>query len=153
MAEAWLPGLPRRTLGTVRRLVAGCILATSLGFHGVAGATTTRWFQPIMLLPKAVIHTTRCILYAESRSTFTNPNLGDTNPYQFGPFQFTPVLWNRWAWVAGVGSKTASWYLGSTALNAVTIPAYRASLRQQAKVFAVVARYDGTWPWTAYDRC
>jgi hypothetical protein len=93
------------------------------------------------------------VLYRESRSTFAHPNLGDTNPYQFGPFQFTPILWNRWAWVAGVGHKTASWFLGSQSLEAVTIPAFRSTLRQQALVFATVDRYDGIWPWTNYDGC
>ena len=117
----------------------------------VQSSASQRWFQPLLSLPNQP--TIRCILHAESRSTLAHPNLGDTNPYQFGPFQFTPILWNRWSWVPGVGRKTSSWYLGSASLNAVTIPAYRATLYQQAKVFATVARYDGLGMWTNFDAC
>ena len=81
------------------------------------------------------------------------PNRRAGTLFQFGPFQFTTILWNRWAWVAGVGRKTASWYLGSQSLNAVTIPAYQATLLQQAKVFATVDRYDGLAMWTNWDGC
>ena len=110
-----------------------------------------RWFDPIVGLRNQP--TIRCILYAESRSTLAHPNLGDTNPYQFGPFQFTPILWDRWAWVAGVGARTSSWFLGTTSLGAVSIPAFHATLYQQALVFATVARNDGLGPWTAFDGC
>ncbi len=133
----------------MRRFVAALVVAASLGLSSVAGAVS--WFHPLIHLPHQ--STIRCILYAESRSTFLRPNKTDLNPYQFGPFQFTPILWNRWSWVAGVGRKTSSWYLGSQSLNAVTIPAFKATLAQQARVFAVVARYDGYGMWTNFDGC
>lgn len=129
-------------------LISFCLTSVA---SASAGASPPPWFQPILSLPDQSI--IRCILHAESRSTLARPNLTDTDPYQFGPFQFTPILWNRWAWVSGVGNKTASWYLGSQSLNAVTIPAFRATLFQQAKVFATVARNDGLGMWTRFDQC
>jgi hypothetical protein len=111
----------------------------------------SKWYEPLLRLPSR--STIVCILEAESKSTMAHPNLKDRNPYQFGVFQFTPILWNRWSWVAGVGRKTASWYLGSLSLDAVTIPAYRATLNQQAKVFATVVRNDGYGMWTRFDGC
>jgi hypothetical protein len=113
--------------------------------------SASMWYQPLMNLPQQP--TIRCILKAESQSTEARPNLTDTNQYQYGPFQFTTILWNRWSWVAGVGRKTSSWFLGSIALNAVTIPAHRATLRQQARVFATVVRNDGYGMWTNFDGC
>lgn len=131
--------------------MAAVALTVALGSS--AGASSTRWFQPIMRLSDKGVATTRCILWAESRSTLKRPNMGDPNPFQFGPFQFTTILWNRWSWVAGVGHKTSSWFLGTLSLSAVTIPAYRATLRQQALVFVTVVRHDGFSPWTNYDGC
>lgn len=110
-----------------------------------------RWFEPLLNLPNRSIII--CILYAESRSTLAHPNLGDTNPYQYGPFQFTPILWNRWSWVAKVGTKSRTWHLGTLDINAVTIPAYRATLYQQAAVFSVVVKHDGFTMWTRFDGC
>ena len=129
--------------------MAALVVVASLGLSSVASAA--RWFHPLIHLANQ--STIRCILNAESRSTFLHPNLTDLNPYQFGPFQFTPVLWNRWSWVAGVGRKTSSWYLGSQSLNAVTIPAFKATLAQQAQVFATVVKYDGLSMWTRFDGC
>lgn len=109
------------------------------------------WYKPLLTLPNR--STIACIMWNESRSTLAHPNRNDKNPYQFGPFQFTPILWNRWSWVAKVGTKTSSWYLGTVSLMAVTIPAYKATLYQQAKVFATVARNDGLMMWTRFDNC
>lgn len=110
-----------------------------------------KWYLPLESLNyQSTIH---CILLTESVSTETHPNLGDVDPYQYGPFQFGPLLWNRWSWAAGVGSKTIYWTPHSIALNAVTIPAHKATLYEQAKVFAYVARHDGLWPWTNSDGC
>ena len=110
-----------------------------------------KWYEPLLTLPNR--STVVCILNAESRSTLDHPNLNDKNPYQYGVFQFTPILWNRWSWVAKVGARTSSWYLGALALNAVTIPAYKATLYQQATVFATVIRNDGFLMWTRFDGC
>ncbi len=139
-------------MSPIRLLTAGCI-AFSLCFATAAGgaAKPRRWFAPLLTLPAQPV--IRCILHAESRSTLAHPNTGDRDPYQFGPFQFTPILWNRWSWVAGVGRRLPAWYLGTQALNAVSVPAYRATLYQQALVFATVDRVDGLGPWTQYDGC
>lgn len=131
------------------RYVAVIVFA-SLALSSPGGATPS-WFAPVARLPDQA--TIRCILHAESRSTYAHPNLRDVNPYQYGPFQFTTILWNRWSWVAGVGLRSRFYFTGSTALNAVTIPAYRATLWQQARVFATVDRYDGLGPWTRFDGC
>ena len=136
-------------------LVALCSLPVTLWSSSMPSDAATRtvpWYQPLLSLPSRA--TVLCILTDETHSTLAVPNTSDHySPYQYGPFQFTTVLWNRWAWVAGVGAKTRLWYRGSTSLNAVTIPAYKATLYQQAKVFAVVARNDGLWPWTNFDGC
>ena len=112
-----------------------------------------KWYEPLLALPSR--STVVCILKAESTSTMLHPNLGDNNnKYQYGPFQFTTILWNRWSWVAGVGKKMTSWYLGTLSLDhAVTIPAYKSTLYQQAKVFATVVRNDGYGMWTRFDNC
>ena len=110
-----------------------------------------KWYEPLLRLPYR--STVVCILNAESRSTMAHPNLGDRNPYQYGVFQFTTILWNRWSWVAKVGAKRSTWYLGTLDLNAVTIPAYKATLYQQAMVFATVVRNDGYGMWTRFDEC
>jgi hypothetical protein len=133
-----------------RLLTAATLLLALLGVQP-AGADQPRWFQPLLSLPNRPV--IRCILMRESRSTFARPNLTDRNLGQFGPFQFTTLLWDRWSWVAGVGHKTRTWYLGTSSLDAVTVPAYRSSLYQQALVFATVARDDGLWPWTNFDGC
>lgn len=134
------------------RIAATIACLTSLLLAGASGATTrSRWYDPVAQL--AHQSTIACILHAESRSTRDHPNTGDTDPYQFGPWQFTTVLWNRWSWAAGVGRKSSNWFLGTSSLHAVTIPAYQATLYQQSQVFAEVARVDGLWPWTRWDGC
>ena len=141
------------TVTTVLPIVSPPTPATAASTHHahVSLPTKPKWFEPLLSLSHQ--STVMCILRSESRSTEAHPNLKDTNPYQFGPFQFTPILWDRWAWEAGVGAKTRSWYLGTTALDSVTIPAYRATLYEQAEVFAYVARHDGMWPWQNSDGC
>ena len=58
-----------------------------------------------------------------------------------------PILWDRWSWVAGVGKKTSSWYLGTSSNSAVTIPAYKATPYQQELVFVEIVKVDGFGPW------
>jgi hypothetical protein len=134
-----------------RILITTAVLITLASAPLNAGATTKHWYDPITRLRYQP--TIRCILRTESTSTEARPNTRDVDPYQFGPFQFTPILWDRWSWAAGVGTKTKYWTPHTTALNAVTIPAYKATLEEQAIVFAEVARYDGLWPWTRHDGC
>lgn len=134
------------------RIAATITLLASLLLGNASGAATrSRWYDPVARLPNQP--TIACILHAESHSTRAHPNTGDTDPLQFGPWQFTPVLWNRWSWVAGVGRKAKGWFLGTTSIHAVTIPAYKATLYQQSEVFAEVDRVDGLGPWTHWDGC
>lgn len=137
----------------LKKFIAAAVIFAGLtypAFPHPADAATP-WYQPLLSLPGQP--TVECILLHESTSTMQHPNLGDTDPFQFGPFQFTTILWDRWSWAAGVGSKTSIWTPHTTALHAVTIPAYRATLYEQAEVFAEVDRHDGLWPWTNYDGC
>lgn len=99
-----------------------------------AGAHTPRWFQPIARLPKPVFRHFACILHVESRSTFRHPNTGDNSRYgSSGVFQIEPILWNRWAPIAGVH-----------------VQVWQASLYQQAQVAATIYKYDGFSQWTEY---
>ena len=138
------------------RKITSIAFALSISFASIQSATAAaapKWYAPISHLPRAQQLEARCILLAESHSSEAHPNLRDTDPESYGPFQFTTILWNRWSWVAGVGLKAPIWFLGTTALYAVTIPAYRATLYQQAEVFATVMRIDGSWPWSKFDGC
>ena len=146
----------KRFLTTSALLIA--LLTTTVGIPSASSASSHHpahnapWYAPVKALPDQPVIV--CILHNESRSTYAHPNLGDNNdPYQYGVFQFSVILWNRWAWVAGVGRKAPGWYLGSTALNAVTVPAYKSTLYQQSKVFATVDRNDGLGMWTRFDGC
>lgn len=123
--------------------------------HAVLVSTSEKpWYYPLLLLSPRVYHRFQCVLRVESRSTFAHPNTGDNSAVaSSGIFQIVPILWNRWAWVAGVGHKTSIWYLGATAHNAVTIPASNATLYQQARVAATIYRYDGFVPATWNDGC
>lgn len=155
---------------SLKKLISHAIIIGSLLASAPAGAANSKyvnsyakavyknpltikqkWFEPLLSLPNR--STIICILNAESTSTMAHPNLGDTNPYQYGIFQFTPILWNRWAWVAKVGKRRSTWYLGTLDINAVTIPAYKSTLYQQALVFAEVIKNDGFLMWTRFDGC
>lgn len=127
-------------------LCIGTASTASAASTPVHHAHSAPWYAPVKALPDQPVIV--CILHAESRSTYAHPNLGDNNdPYQYGVFQYDTILWNAWSWKAGVGRKAAGWFNGSTALHAVTIAAYQATLSQQATVFAYIVRHDGTWPW------
>lgn len=123
----------------LKRIAVILIVGLSMvnGSALASAATKPRWFQPIMVLPTSAIQTFRCVIYAESRSTFTHPNLGDNNANgSSGIFQMTPILWNAWAPKVGVH-----------------VPVWRASPYQQALVAAEVWRVDRFSPWTRYDGC
>jgi hypothetical protein len=124
-------------------------LLLNISTGGAASVAHAHWYDAAAKLPNQT--TVQCILHAESRSTYEHPNLGDTDPESFGPWQFTTILWNYWSWQAGVGRKAAGWFRGTIALHAVTVAAYQATLVQQTKVFAYVARHDGLWPWVGGD--
>lgn len=91
-----------------------------------------------MELPKPVIASFRCIIWAESRSTFEHPNLGDNNPYgSSGIFQIEQITWAAHQAVAGVARSIHVW---------------QATAYEQARVAAAIWRADGLAPW-ASDGC
>ena len=119
------------------KLVVLC-LSLFLTNYGMASAVKSpRWFQPIMALPKPAITTFRCIIHAESTSTFAHPNLGDNNADggSSGIFQIEPILWNAWA--PKVGLHMAVW---------------RATPYQQALAAVEIWRHDQFSQW-ADDGC
>ena len=135
-----------------RKIVLTVLLSVFPLALTVPSFAAQRWFQPIAQLPKPVFRHFGCILWHESRSTYSHPNLKDVSAYgSTGLFQVEGILWDRWAWVAGVGRKTGSWYLGTSSNAAVTIPAYKATPYQQAEVIATIWKYDKFGPWT--DKC
>jgi len=93
-------------------------------------------FQPVMELPSPQIQTFRCIIYAESRSTFTRPNLGDNSRYgSSGIFQIEEATWAFWGPLVGVRG-----------------PVWQATPYQQALVAVEIYRHDGFGPWMS-DGC
>ena len=116
----------------LRSLISSLTIATS----PLVGAHTTRWFQPIMELPRTAIHTFTCIIWAESRSTWEHPNLTDNNRWgSSGIFQIEQGTWAVWA--ARVGLHMKVW---------------QASPYQQALGAASIWRHDGFAPWR-WDGC
>jgi hypothetical protein len=115
----------------LRTILACSLLVLSGSISTTASAAPTRWFEPIAKLPKAAFRHFACIIRIESRSTFQKPNLGDNSRHgSSGVFQIEPVLWGRWAPLAGVH-----------------VQVWQASLYQQAEVAATIYKYDGFSPW------
>jgi hypothetical protein len=89
-----------------------------------------------MQLPKPAIATFRCIIQAESRSTFEHPNLGDNNAYgSSGIFQIEQGTWAPWAALVGLHMKV-----------------WQATPYQQALGAVSIYRHDGFSPWR-FDGC
>ena len=104
------------------------MLALTIWVGSAAGAVQR---NPIALLPAKVKAVFACIMWAESRSTFSHLNLKDNNRYgQSGIFQIAPITWNRWAPTVGVHA-----------------PVWRATPFQQETVAVKIWRVDGWWPW------
>jgi hypothetical protein len=114
-----------------QRICVVVLSAASLvcSFAPLAGAVSR---NPIARLPHSIKVVFECILWHESRSTLAHLNLKDNNPYgSSGILQIEPVLWNRWAPLAGVH-----------------VPVWRATPVQQEEVGIVIHRYDGWVPWS-----
>ena len=95
------------------------------------------WYYPLLLLSPRVYHRFECVLRVESRSTFAHPNTGDNSKTgSSGVYQMEPVLWDRWAPVAGVGT-----------------PIWSSTLWDQSKVAATIYKHDGFGPATWNDGC
>jgi len=102
----------------------------------VSAAGLPGWYAPLSGLPHQ--STWRCILHAESRSTFIHPNLGDNNPNgSSGVFQIEQATWAAHQLAARVPARVHVW---------------QASLYQQARVAAAIWRADGFSPWRS-DGC
>lgn len=107
------------------------MLAASLGLAAPASAHSRPWYYPLLTLGPAVYHRFECVLWTQSRSTFAHPNTRDNSRYgSSGLFQMEPILWNRWAPLAGVHQLI-----------------WRATPYQQSLVAAEVYKHDGFEPW------
>ena len=84
--------MPRFILILTLSFVA--VLSTSL--PASASRQSRPWYEPLKAnLPSSAWKTFTCIIYTESRSTWTHPNLGDNNRYgNSGIFQIEPGTWN-----------------------------------------------------------
>jgi hypothetical protein len=119
----------------VFKTVSALIFFVSLAVS-VPSSAATRWFQPVIQLPTPAIRTFQCILKAESRSTFTHPNLGDNNRYgSSGIFQIEQATWQEWATPLGIH-----------------VPVWQATPLQQATVAVNIYKHDGFGPWRS-DGC
>ena len=94
---------------------------------------------PILALPAAVQRVFACIMWHESRSTLTHPNLGDNNAYgSSGIFQIEQGTWAAHQSSAGVPLRIHVW---------------QATPLQQAKVAVAIWKADGFYPWTTWRLC
>ena len=101
---------------------------------------STRWFQPLLELPRTDLTRAECVMHEESHSTFTHPNLGDdnANPGQSGIFQMSNTVGGVW---------------DHYVLPVLHVLIWKASAYQQAEGFVIVVRVDGFEPWHQYDGC
>jgi hypothetical protein len=121
------------------RLLA--IVSVSLLFSLPAGASTPRWFQPLLALPHTDLLRAECVILHESRSTLAHPNLGDDNGNiggQSGIFQMSNSPGGIW---------------DTYVLPVLHVLIWRASPYQQAEGFMLVWRVDRFEPWHRYDNC
>jgi hypothetical protein len=127
-------------MNRINRILIVLIVASSLVCGAVtANAATPRWFQPIAQLPRSTFRTFACVIWHESRSTFTHPNLRDNNGYgSSGIFQIEQGTWAAHQLAAGVPLRVHVW---------------QASESQQASVAAAIDRADGFGPWSADWMC
>ena len=100
-----------------------------------AGASSHRFWAPVLAMSKQARERIACILWRESRSTFARLNLADVSRWgSSGLWQMEPILFNRWAPLVGVH-----------------VPVWKATPYQQELVFVEVVKYDGFSPWN--DGC
>lgn len=126
-----------------KKLVAILIVVLSMASGNVLAnaATTPRWFQPLLSIPRVDLPHVECIIHNESTSTLAHPNLGDDNgnmPGQSGIFQMA-------------NQPGGVWDLYVFPILHVRI--WKATAFQQAEGFVMVWRKDGFSPWDRYDGC
>ena len=95
-------------------------------------------FAPILALPLPVQRVFECIMWDESRSTLTHPNLKDDNANggSSGVFQIIAPTWDWWAPKVGVH-----------------VHVWQANYAQQVKVAVEIYKHDGFYPWTTWRLC
>ena len=120
------------------RIIAVSI-ALSLGMvftTGTAnGATSAKWYAPILTLPRSWQTAVQCMMHVESRSTEAHPNLGDDNAVhgQSGIFQMANYVGGVW---------------DTYAMPRLHVVIWKASAFQQAEGLVLVLRLDGGFhPW------
>ena len=117
----------------MKRVLAALVLAASLGATGGIASGSTRFWGPMLALPKQVRAHFACIIWHESRSTFAHLNLGDNSKFgSSGIFQIEPILWN--------------------ARSGFHFPVYEASPYQQELGAIQIWRVDSFGPWSG-DIC
>lgn len=116
----------------VKALISVACFSLSLAVvQPVAASTTHYGMGPIAHIAPHLQRIFTCIIWRESRSTWSHPNVLDVSRYgSSGIFQMEPVLWNRWSSKAGVRS-----------------PLWRATVLEQEQVAVEVYRHDGFSPW------
>ncbi len=95
-----------------------------------------KWYEPIWKLGPKVIKVFTCIIYRESRSTWSRPKVVDTSSGQYGIFQIN--------WYAGIWQKYVE--------PVLHISLQDANAHQQALGAALIFRVDGYFPWK-FDGC
>ena len=95
-----------------------------------------KWYEPIWKFGPKVRQVFTCILYSESRSTWSRPKIKDGSPAQYGIFQIN--------WSAGIWQKYAE--------PTLHIVIKGASAYQQALGISLIFKVDGYYPWRS-DGC
>ena len=91
----------------MRGRIAAAILAATLCLPGTAFASHARFWGPMLALPKSVRATWACVMWAESRSTFSHLNLRDNNAAPGGDSGIFQI--NDSTWLARSGFKMHVW--------------------------------------------
>lgn len=95
-----------------------------------------RWYEPIWELGPKAIRVFTCIIYRESRSTWSHPKTHDGSYGQYGIFQIN--------WYAGIWQKYVEPVLHVTLQSATA--------HQQALGVNLIFKNDGYFPWK-FDGC
>ena len=110
-----------------------CLIVLAM-LTGVSPAGATP--NPVMRLAPSVRATFTCIIWHESRSTWTHFNLTDNSRWgSSGIFQIIPLMWSAYGVPLGI-----------------RVPVWRASIYEQERVAVNIWRHDGFVPWQG-DGC
>jgi hypothetical protein len=111
-----------------------------------ASPATAPWYAPLESLSPAGRSFAECVMYRESRSTLSHPNLGDDN----GVGENTTHGEDSGIFQMNNGSNGV-WDL--YAKPTLRVDLSRATAYQQAEGFVLVYRVDGVGPWRRFDGC